>query len=78
MSPDRRVPWGWSVSFTPVVNAKDADEIRWFEAEKRRAGSQPEPASDLVQGDIVAGFRTGQIQLGRSLGVEDFLLTQFR
>jgi hypothetical protein len=25
--------WG-SVSFTPVVNAEDADQIRWFEAEK--------------------------------------------
>ena len=34
------------------------------------------PAS--LQGDIVAGFRTGQIQLGRSLGIDDLLLTQFR
>src|ERR1022692_2049750 len=49
-----------------------------LQVEKRRGGSQPEPASDFVQGDIVARFRTGQIQLGRSLGIEDFLLTQFR
>jgi predicted nuclease of predicted toxin-antitoxin system len=46
--------------------------------EKLRGGSQPEPASHFVQGDIVARFRTGQIQLGRSLGVDDLLLTQFR
>jgi hypothetical protein len=45
---------------------------------KRRAGSQPEPAPDFFQGDIVARFRTGQIQLGRGLGIDDFLLTQFR
>ncbi len=127
------IPRGWSVSFTPVVNAEDADQIRWFEAEKDtpladpqaqfagtvleglhiavacrgetyegcidpclddaietrqvahrgrqeklRGGSQPEPASDFVQGDVVARFRAGQIQLGRSLGIEDFLLAQFR
>jgi len=60
----------------------DAIETRQIayrlQVEKRRGGSQPEPASDFVQGDIVARFRTGQIQLGRSLGIEDFLLTQFR
>jgi hypothetical protein len=32
--PDQVIPCGWSVSFTPVVNAEDADEIGWFEAEK--------------------------------------------
>jgi len=46
--------------------------------EKLRGGSQAEPASDFVQGDVVARFRAGQIQLGRSLGIDDFLLTQFR
>ena len=40
--------------------------------------SQPELASDFLQGDIVARFRTGQVQLGRDLGIDDFLLTQFR
>ena len=28
-----RVGWG-SVSFAPVVNAEDANEIRWFEAKE--------------------------------------------
>jgi hypothetical protein len=42
------------------------------------ANAQPEPAPDFVQGDIVSRFRTGQIQLGRSLGIDDFLLTQLR
>jgi hypothetical protein len=116
---------------TPVVNSEDADQIRWFEAEKhapfadaqaqftgavfkglyiavsggsetqqhrseperrdqdvpdraRRQGgklrgvSQPEAASDFFQRDVVAWFRTGQIQLGRGFGIDDFLLTQFR
>jgi hypothetical protein len=45
---------------------------------KLRGGSQPEPASDFVQRNVVARFRAGQIQLGHSLGIEDFLLTQFR
>ena len=44
----------------------------------RRAGSQPAPAPEFFQGDIVARFRTGQIQLGRGLGIYDLLLTQFR
>jgi hypothetical protein len=29
-----KVAAGWLVSFTPVVNAEDPDEIGWFEAEK--------------------------------------------
>src|ERR1035437_2155877 len=64
-----------------------AASIRAWTTRSRRArsrtgklpgGSQPEPASDFLQGDIVARFRTGQIQLGRALGIDDFLLTQFR
>jgi hypothetical protein len=47
-------------------------------SKKLLGGSQPEPASDFVQGDVVARFHAGQIQLSRSLGIEDFLLTQFR
>ena len=43
-----------------------------------RGGSQPKPPPDFLQGDIVARFRTGQIQLGRGLGIDDLLLTQFR
>jgi hypothetical protein len=43
-----------------------------------RGVSQPEPASDFFQRDVVAWFRTGQIQLGRGFGIDDFLLTQFR
>src|ERR1019366_5086425 len=32
---DEVIRRGWgSVSFTPVVNTEDADEIRWFEVEK--------------------------------------------
>ena len=32
---DEVIQRGWgSVSFTPVVNTEDADEIRWFEEEK--------------------------------------------
>jgi hypothetical protein len=42
------------------------------------ASAQLKPAPDFAQGDVVARFRTGQIQLGRSLGIDDFLLTQFR
>jgi len=45
---------------------------------KLRGGSRPEPAPDFLQRNIVARFRTGQIQLGRGLGIDDFLLTQFR
>jgi hypothetical protein len=123
---------GSLVSFTPVVNSEDADQIRWFEAKKHapfadaqsqftgavfkglytaasggsethqcgidpslnadqdvpdralrqggklRGVSQPEPASDFFQRDVVARFRTGQIQLGRGFGIDDFLLAQFR
>jgi hypothetical protein len=46
-------------------------------AEKRRGESQPEPTSNFFQGDIVARFRTGLIQLVRRLGINDFLRTQF-
>lgn len=60
----------------------DAIKVRQIahrlQVEKLRGGSQPELASDFVQGDIVARFRAGQIQLGGSLGIEDFLFTQFR
>ena len=31
---DEVISRDWSVSFTPVVNAEDADQIRWFEARK--------------------------------------------
>lgn len=48
------------------------------QAEKLRDGSRPEPASDFVQGDVVARFRAGHVQLGRSLGIKDILLAQFR
>ena len=123
----------WEVNtLRPIVNAKDADEIRGVEAEKNppltdpqaqftgtvfeglyirvtcrgvtyqgrinpclddavkacdraprqdgtpRGGSQPEPAPNFLQGNIVARFREGQIQLGRSFGVDDFLRTWFR
>jgi hypothetical protein len=44
---------------------------------KQRGGSQAELAPDFFHGDIVARFRTGQIQLSRGLGINDFLLTQF-
>src|ERR1017187_9349423 len=45
---------------------------------KLPGGAQAEPAADFLQGDIVARFRAGQIQLGRGLGINDFLLTQCR
>jgi hypothetical protein len=45
---------------------------------KLRGGSQPKPAPDFLQRDIVARLRTGQIQLGRGLGIDDFPLTEFR
>ena len=48
------------------------------QVEERRHGSQPEPAPDFVEGNIVARLRTSQIQLGRGFEIEDFLLTQFR
>jgi len=40
--------------------------------------SQPEPAPDFLQGYIVTGFRTSHVQLGRGLGIDDFLLAQLR
>jgi hypothetical protein len=43
-----------------------------------RGGGKAEPASDFLQGDIVARFRTRQIQLAGGPGIDDFLLTQFR
>jgi hypothetical protein len=33
---------------------------------------------DFLQGDIVARFHSGQIQLGRGSGIDDLLFTQFR
>jgi hypothetical protein len=47
------------------------------QGEKLRGVSQAEPASHFSQGDIVARFRTGLIQLGCGLGIDDFLLTEF-
>ncbi|SPF50832.1 hypothetical protein SBA4_4530013 [Candidatus Sulfopaludibacter sp. SbA4] len=40
-------------------------------------GSQSELAPNLLERDIIAWFRTGQIQLACRLGVNDFLLAQF-
>jgi hypothetical protein len=57
---------------------RDAQNRAPLQVEKRRGESQAEPVSDFVQGAIVARFRTGQIRLGSSLSIEDFLLTQFR
>src|ERR1035441_677003 len=37
-----------------------------------------ETAAHFLQRDVVAWFRTGQIQLGRGLDINDFLLSQFR
>jgi len=45
---------------------------------KRYGGSQAEPAPDFLKGDIVTRFRTGPIQFGRGLGIDNLLLTQFR
>jgi hypothetical protein len=47
-------------------------------AETRRGGSKPTLAADFIDRDIVTGFSASQIQLGRSLCVDDFLFTQFR
>ncbi|MCW5978893.1 MAG: hypothetical protein KIT09_12485 [Bryobacteraceae bacterium] len=47
------------------------------QGEKLRGVSQAESASYFFQGDIVARFRAGLIQLGRGLGIDDFLLTEF-
>ena len=35
------VGWG-SVSFPPVINTRDADEIRWFEAEENPPLADPQ------------------------------------
>ena len=76
----------WSVA---AKRAKAASILAWDEAirdasdharrkgGKPHGGSQPEPAPDFFQGDVVARFRKGQIQLGRSLGIDNFQLTQF-
>ena len=47
-------------------------------AENYSGGSPAEPAADFLQGCIVAWFHPGQIQLGRSLDINDFLLAQLR
>ena len=44
---------------------------------KPHGGSQPELAPNFFQGNIVARFRAGQIQLGRSFTIDDFPITQF-
>ena len=50
---------------------------RW-QGGKPRGVSQPEPAPDFLQGDIVARLRTGQIQPGRGIGIDGILFAQFR
>ena len=62
----------------PGRRGQDAQDRAPRKAGKLPDGSQPEPPPDFLQGDIVARFRPGQIQLGRGLGIDDFLLTQFR
>jgi hypothetical protein len=37
-----------------------------------------EPAPNLFQGGVVSRFRTSQVKLGRSLAIDNFLLTEFR
>jgi hypothetical protein len=89
--------WG-SVSFTPVVDAEDTDEIRGFEAEEDPPLTNPQAQftgtvfeglhiavacrGETYQGRIDPclddAIQTPQIQLGGGLGIDDFLLTQFR
>jgi hypothetical protein len=56
---------------------QDAPSHAPRQGEKLRGGSQAEPTSHFFQGDIVAGFRPGLIQLGRCFGIDDLLLTEF-
>ena len=62
----------------PGRRDQDATDRAPRQGGKLLGGSQAEPAPDFLQGDIVAWFGTGLIQLGRGLGIDDFLLTQFR
>src|ERR1035441_5921155 len=50
--------WG-SVSFTPVVNTEDADEIRWFEVEKDLPLADPQAqfTGTVLEGLHVAPHR---------------------
>src|ERR1019366_3922824 len=62
----------------PERRDQDAPDRALRQGGKLLGGSQAEPAADFLQADIVAWFRTGQIQLGRGLGINDFLLAQLR
>lgn len=40
--------------------------------------SQPEPAADALDRDVLARLRKGLLQLGHGFGIDDFPLTQSR
>jgi hypothetical protein len=41
-----------------------------------RGGSQPQPAADLLQWDVIAWLGAGQVELGCRFRVNDFLLSE--
>jgi len=61
--------WAWpgSVSFTPVVNTEDADEIGWFEAEKDPPLADPQAqfTGTVFEGLHIAVARRGETHQGR-------------
>jgi hypothetical protein len=78
-------PWPVAAKRTRAASIR-AWTTRSRRAKSRTAAGEKNDAADhspsrrrtSSKGDIVARFRAGKIQLGRSLGIEDFLLTQFR